>query len=80
MFKLAVHHTKRFVVGVIGTTIVLIGLALLVLPGPGLLVIIVGLAVLASEFVWAQRFLGHARGHYDRMKAKVVKKPNEDSH
>lgn len=42
---------------VLGFTVVLIGLALLVLPGPGLLVIAVGLGMLALEFAWAERVL-----------------------
>lgn len=41
----------------LGFTVVLIGLALLVLPGPGLLVIAVGLGMLALEFAWAERVL-----------------------
>jgi len=40
-----------------GFTIILIGVALLVLPGPGTLVIILGLALLGTEFVWARRLL-----------------------
>jgi uncharacterized protein (TIGR02611 family) len=40
-----------------GFTVLLIGLALLVLPGPGLLVIAVGLGMLALEFAWAERVL-----------------------
>lgn len=42
---------------VLGFTIVFIGVALLVLPGPGLLVIAVGLGMLALEFAWAERVL-----------------------
>jgi uncharacterized protein (TIGR02611 family) len=41
----------------LGFTVVLVGLALLVLPGPGLLVIAVGLGMLALEFAWAERVL-----------------------
>ncbi|HSQ23021.1 MAG TPA: HAD-IC family P-type ATPase [Pyrinomonadaceae bacterium] len=52
---------RRALVGVIGFTVVLIGLALLVLPGPGLVVIALGLAILATEFVWAQALLRKAR-------------------
>jgi uncharacterized protein (TIGR02611 family) len=40
-----------------GFVVVLVGLAMLVLPGPGLLVIAVGLAILALEFAWAERLL-----------------------
>lgn len=42
-------------VSTVGSTLVLIGIALLFLPGPGILVIIAGLAVLSIEFLWAQR-------------------------
>ena len=42
---------------VLGFTVVLIGLALLVLPGPGLLVMAVGFGMLALEFAWAERVL-----------------------
>ena len=48
---------KRFFNALIGGTVLLIGLALLVLPGPGLLVIAGGLAILATEFIWARRAL-----------------------
>jgi uncharacterized protein (TIGR02611 family) len=41
----------------LGFTVVLVGVALLVLPGPGLLVIAVGLGMLALEFAWAERVL-----------------------
>ena len=42
---------------VLGFTVVLVGVAMLVLPGPGLLVIAAGLAMLALEFAWAERVL-----------------------
>ena len=51
----------RMLVAVIGTTILLIGLLLIFLPGPGLIVILIGLAVLGSEFVWARRIIQRAR-------------------
>jgi TerC family integral membrane protein len=54
---------RRVVVGVVGTTVLALGVAMLVLPGPGLMVIPVGLAILASEFVWARRWLNRIRGH-----------------
>jgi hypothetical protein len=55
------RHTKRVVVLVIGCSVVLIGLVLLVLPGPAPLVVPIGLAILATEFVWARRLLRKAR-------------------
>jgi tellurite resistance protein TerC len=52
---------RRTIIALIGGTIVLIGLLLIFLPGPGALVILVGLAVLGTEFVWAKRLIRRAR-------------------
>lgn len=57
----SLHTARRVVVGVIGGTVTLIGVALLVLPGPALLVIPIGLSILATEFVWAKRWLRKVR-------------------
>lgn len=51
----------RVGVTVIGLLIVVVGLLLLPLPGPGWLVIFAGLGVLASEFSWAARLLSRLR-------------------
>jgi tellurite resistance protein TerC len=52
---------KRIVIGVVGTTVVLIGLVMLVTPGPALVVIPVGLAILSLEFTWARMWLRKLR-------------------
>lgn len=52
---------RRVVVAVIGSTLILFGIAMLVLPGPGLVTIAGGLAVLATEFVWARHWLKRIR-------------------
>jgi uncharacterized protein (TIGR02611 family) len=57
------RSSKRIAVLVVGLALVGGGLALLVLPGPGILVIIAGLAVLATEFVWAEKMLDRAKTH-----------------
>lgn len=51
------RNSKRLFVLIIGVAILLAGVAMLVAPGPGVLVIVVGLAVLATEFAWAERAL-----------------------
>jgi len=56
------HLVLRGVVLVVGGTLLAAGAAMLVLPGPGLLVMVLGLLVLASEFGWAHRLLDRARG------------------
>ncbi|CAI8917250.1 PGPGW domain-containing protein [Methylocaldum szegediense] len=48
---------RRVVIGVVGTSIVLIGVALIVLPGPAFLMIPLGLAILGIEFAWARHWL-----------------------
>lgn len=62
---------KRIVVGVVGGTVTLIGVALIVLPGPAIVVIPIGLSILATEFVWAKRYLQRGREMATRLKAKV---------
>lgn len=54
---IAYKTARKVVVGIIGFTVVLIGIALLVLPGPAFVVIPAGLAILALEFAWARHWL-----------------------
>ena len=51
------RSSKRIAVTVAGFALVAAGIAMLVLPGPGFVVIILGLAVLATEYAWAQAML-----------------------
>ena len=53
----SLRQARRLIIAVIGFTVLLIGIALLVLPGPAIIVIPVGLTILASEFVWARSIL-----------------------
>jgi uncharacterized protein (TIGR02611 family) len=68
------RNGKRIGVSVLGFTLVLGGFAMLVLPGPGILVIIAGLAILATEYVWAQRALNFAKQKAEQAKTKVLGK------
>lgn len=61
-YKLA----RRIVIGVVGGTVVLVGVVMLVTPGPALIVIPTGLAILAVEFAWARHWL-------NRLKASLSK-------
>ena len=62
---------RRMVVSVVGGIIVLLGIALIFLPGPAFIVIPVGLAVLALEFEWARAWLEKARNFFHRKKATL---------
>jgi len=74
----SLKQVKRLIVAVIGFTILGIGIAMIVLPGPAILVIPLGLSILATEFVWAKRFLKKMK---DRLKTtyKSSTKPMERS-
>lgn len=62
---------RRIAVTILGGVLVLGGLVMLVLPGPGILVMLAGLAVLASEYVWAQRALNFAKQKAGQAKDKA---------
>lgn len=52
-----VRSAKRVIITVFGVTISLVGMVMLVTPGPGLLMILIGLIVLSGEFAWARSWL-----------------------
>ena len=56
-----VPHIKRIIVTVVGGTVLIFGVILIVTPGPAVLVIPVGLAILGTEYAWARRWLRKAR-------------------
>ena len=57
---------RKLIVAVIGGTIVLFGLALLILPGPAIVVIPIGFAILATEFAWARRLVRRGGVFFNR--------------
>lgn len=63
---------KRIAVTVVGFAVLLAGIALLVLPGPGWLLIFIGLGILGTEYVWAQRLLRLAKEKAGQAKDAVL--------
>ena len=61
---------RKIVIGIVGMTVLGIGTAMIALPGPAFIVIPLGLAILATEFLWARRWLDKARGFLDRAPKK----------
>lgn len=59
---------RRIVIGIIGFTVLIIGILLIILPGPAFIVIPAGLAILATEFLWARRLLEKMRERMNRLK------------
>lgn len=68
--KIDLPAVRRIGVAVVGGCVLLVGIALLVLPGPAFIVIPLGLAILASEFDWAKRWLKKARSMLPHRKKK----------
>jgi tellurite resistance protein TerC len=62
---------KRIVIAIVGGTVTLAGIAMIVLPGPAIVVIPLGLSILATEFVWARRSLRKCRTVLRRWKDQV---------
>jgi uncharacterized protein (TIGR02611 family) len=65
MMRRTLHLTykvaRRIAIAVVGATVVLLGIVMIVTPGPGLVVIPVGLAILSLEFAWARAWLRRLR-------------------
>ncbi|MGQ0761025.1 MAG: PGPGW domain-containing protein [Acidobacteriota bacterium] len=65
---------KRVVIAIVGFTVLLVGVAMIILPGPAFIIIPLGLAILATEFVWAERLLTKAKAHFDKQRRRVADK------
>ena len=82
MIKRVVHFTykaaRRIVVGVVGATVLLIGLVMIVTPGPAIVVIPVGLAILSIEFTWARIWLKKLRETISTRNSKELGNRAED--
>ena len=70
---------RRLIVAVVGFTLLLGGVALIFLPGPAIIVIPLGLAVLASEFVWARLLLERVKSHFPASAKKVASKARDET-
>ncbi len=68
---LTVRNVKRILIIIAGSSLILIGIALLVLPGPGILTIVLGLSVLGSQFIWARRLMKKISDETDEIEEKV---------
>ena len=74
VLRFAARSAKRVAVFVVGAALVLCGLVMMVTPGPGLVLIVVGLAVLATEFAWAAALRDKARDQARAAKDKAAER------
>ena len=89
VIRFMLRNSKRAAISIVGAALVLLGLVMLVLPGPGILVVVAGFAVLGTEYAWAASALertkrtaeqagrvakGAAKGAADVVGRKVVRR------
>lgn len=74
---------RRIGITILGFAVLILGLILIPLPGPGILVCLVGLTILSWEFEWALRHKNNAQGHLTKLLeksgAKKKKSPKNNS-
>ena len=76
--KTTFDYALRLVRSVIGFTVLAVGVVLLFLPGPAIIVIPVGLAILATEYAWARRYLSRFKRQGERLGAIFFKRRKRD--
>lgn len=72
------HPVRWIGVATVGGTLIIAGLVMLVLPGPGIAFIILGLAVLATEFVWAEVLMHKVKSGGKEAWRRVRRQPPEE--
>ncbi|HKZ15972.1 MAG TPA: PGPGW domain-containing protein [Geobacteraceae bacterium] len=70
MVARTLKKAKRIIIAVLGGTVVAIGIAMIVLPGPAVVVIPAGFAILATEFLWAKKLLTRAKERIGRFRTR----------
>ena len=73
-----IRHLRRIAVAFVGGIVLAVGVVMLVLPGPAVLVIPAGLAILATEFRWAHRLLRQVRERIAQGMSLFRRKPADD--
>ncbi len=68
---MTLHFMKKLVVAVIGFTVLALGIIMLVTPGPAVIVIPVGLAILGTEFLWARKLLRKMKEEAGKMGSRM---------
>lgn len=76
------RQARRVVILIVGTSVVLLGVVMLVTPGPAVVVIPLGLSILAIEFAWARRWLKQVKASAaqvaDKARGRSKAAPGDD--
>jgi uncharacterized protein (TIGR02611 family) len=73
LLRFMARSTKRLAIFVVGMGVVVVGIVMIPAPGPGWLVVFAGLALLATEFTWAELLLERAKRQANRAKDMAVR-------
>jgi uncharacterized protein (TIGR02611 family) len=65
------RQVRRILILIFGVSVLLVGLAMTVLPGPAFIVIPLGLGILATEFIWARRLLDRVKEAAEKGAEKI---------
>lgn len=78
LMRLGIRQIRKLVVFVVGITVVLIGVLMVLTPGPAVIVIPIGLGILALEFAWAKLLLKRFREGAYRLGSDISNKFRKD--
>ena len=79
-WKEASPVVRKIVIAILGGSVLLVGVAMIFLPGPAFVVVPLGLAILATEFAWARNYLLKARDLFNRARAHRRQKQRQRRH
>lgn len=77
-FLSTINRAKRLIKIVLGMTVLVIGILMIVLPGPAVVVIPIGLMILATEFVWARKLMQRFQERLKKIKDGRPRDANEN--
>lgn len=74
LMRFILRNSVRAAIAVAGFSVLAVGVVMLVTPGPGLVVIVAGLAILSTQFAWAERALDRARARAEAARVAAMRK------
>jgi tellurite resistance protein TerC len=73
MFNVAYRLARRIAISILGFSVLAVGIAMMVLPGPAFIVIPIGLGILGLEYAWARRWLKTVKEKAEALARTVTK-------
>ena len=71
---------RRIAVGIVGGSVLVVGILMIVLPGPAFVVIPLGLGILSLEFAWARSWLRKIKAKAQAVTGIGARPANDDTH